>query len=53
LKKGILTPVDGIKKQELNDDMKARLNVFYAKDYKFVNDFNILRKGLLYIDRIC
>lgn len=53
LKTGILTPADGIKKQGLSDEMKAKLNVFYAKDYKFTNDFNILRKGLLYIDRIC
>lgn len=53
LRKGILTPVDGIKKNDLSDDMKSKLNIFYAKDYKFANDFNILRKGLLYIDRVC
>ncbi|MCX7987205.1 MAG: glycosyltransferase [Bacteroidales bacterium] len=53
IKKGILSPADGIKRQGLSPEMMAKLNVFYAKDYKFVNDFNILRKGLLYIDRIC
>jgi lipopolysaccharide/colanic/teichoic acid biosynthesis glycosyltransferase len=53
LKKGILNPTDGIKKQDISPEMKHKLNIFYAKDYKFSNDFNILRKGLLYIDRIC
>ncbi|MGC8802753.1 MAG: nucleoside-diphosphate sugar epimerase/dehydratase [Bacteroidales bacterium] len=53
LKKGILNPADSIKISGISNEIRGKLNVFYAKDYKFVNDFNILRKGLLYIDRIC
>lgn len=53
LKKGVLNPADSIKIPGVSDEIRGKLNVFYAKDYKFANDFNILRKGLLYIDRIC
>lgn len=51
IKKGILTPADGIKKKDIADEMKERLNFIYAKDYKVSNDFNILLKGLLNIGR--
>ncbi len=52
IKKGILTPADAIKKFNLTSEMLKRINVVYARNYKLINDFNIFRKGVLYIDRI-
>jgi GT2 family glycosyltransferase/lipopolysaccharide/colanic/teichoic acid biosynthesis glycosyltransferase len=51
LKKGILSPVDVIKTNNLTPEMVFRINMFYAKDYKISNDFNILRKGLAFLDK--
>jgi len=45
LKKGVLDP-SGNKKNRLADrDQTMRMNIEYAKDYKFMNDFTILLKG--------
>ncbi len=51
IKKGILSPVDGLEKKNIPDELKVRLNYMYAKDYKFVNDLNILIKGISNIGR--
>jgi GT2 family glycosyltransferase len=51
IKKGILTPADGLTKKEIPLELRLRLDFLYAKDYKFINDFNILLRGLLYIGR--
>lgn len=50
IKKGVLSPVDGLAKKNISDDLKVKLNVLYAKDYKFLNDVNIILRGLLKID---
>ena len=51
IRKGILTPADGLSKKEISIELRQKLDFLYAKDYKFSNDFNILLKGLLYIGR--
>jgi hypothetical protein len=51
LKKGVLTPADGMMKKNLSIELMLKLNFLYAKDYKYSNDFNILLRGLLYIGR--
>ncbi len=45
IRKGILTPVDAIKKQQVSEEISESLNILYAKDYKVVNDINIIFKG--------
>ncbi len=51
IKKGILSPIDGLGKKNIDESLKEKLNFLYAKDYKFTNDLNILIKGLLNIGR--
>jgi GT2 family glycosyltransferase len=51
IKKGVLTPVDGLEKKKIDESLKLKLNFLYAKDYKFTNDLNILIKGFLFIGR--
>jgi len=45
LKKGILNPFDGIKKVDLSLELKQRMNIMYAKDYKVLNDVVILLRS--------
>jgi len=45
IRKGILTPVDAIKRQHISDEISQSLNIMYAKDYKAINDINIIFKG--------
>jgi hypothetical protein len=49
IKLGILSPVDGLDRKNISQDLKERVNYLYAKDYKFLNDINIIWRGLLYI----
>ena len=44
-KKGILTPIDGLKKNDFDPNTLNRLNMLYAKEYKVYNDFQIVLKG--------
>lgn len=45
LRKGVLTPADGIKGINSNDLTKEKLDVLYAKDYRISIDFGILLKS--------
>lgn len=51
IRKGILSPVDGLEKKNIPEELKIRLNYMYAKDYKITNDLNILLHGALNIGR--
>jgi len=49
--KGVLTPADAFHAKTLDDEMITRLNMIYARDYKIMNDLNILIKGIREIGR--
>jgi hypothetical protein len=46
IKKGILSPTDAVKESAPSEDAAQRLNLFYAKEYNWLNDLKILRKGI-------
>lgn len=46
LKPSVLSPMDAIKKTNINPDLRNRLHLAYSKDYKFKNDLNIVWKCL-------
>lgn len=45
LRSGVLTPVDELKINDINDPTIERLNFFYAKDYTTSRDLDIIWKG--------
>ena len=45
LKKGILSPVDALENKAIDSDIAEKVNILYAKDYRILNDLNILFKG--------
>ena len=45
IKKGVLTPVDGLDVKQINEPTIERLNFLYAKDYEVINDIEIIWKG--------
>ena len=51
IREGILNPTDAFPKKELDNEMKTRLNMIYARDYSIMNDLNILIKGLREVGR--
>jgi O-antigen biosynthesis protein len=51
IRKGILDPADAFPKRSLDDEMQNRLNLVYARDYKIMNDLNILIKGIRELGR--
>ncbi len=51
IKRGILSPMDAIKAYKPDDQAIEKLNLLYAKDYQFWNDFNILIKGFRNLGR--
>ncbi len=46
IREGVLSPVNALKNKNINDATRARLNLFYAKEYSVYSDFNILTKGI-------
>lgn len=46
LKKGILSPTDALKVQNLDQATTERVHFFYAKDYTVYNDWEILWKAI-------
>lgn len=48
---GILTPSDGLKRKEISQVIKLRMNIMYAKDYRVTNDFLILVKNIRRLGR--
>jgi len=45
LRPGVLSPIDALERQHLDNDTVIRLNGLYAKDYRVYADLNILRSG--------
>jgi O-antigen biosynthesis protein len=45
VKTGVLTPADGLDVKVSDPEIINRLSLIYAKDYKLVNDLNIILKG--------
>ncbi|MDD4149050.1 MAG: glycosyltransferase [Bacteroidales bacterium] len=45
IKNGIFTPVNAIKKDNISTELVERLNMMYAKDYKIIQDINIILKS--------
>ena len=46
LKPGILSPVEGLRNNDMSEEMQNRANILYAKDYKLVNDVVVLSRCL-------
>lgn len=46
IRPGILSPLDALKLDQLNDPTINRLNFLYAKDYEVSNDLDIIWKGI-------
>lgn len=51
IKKGVLYPVDGLQRELISDSLSARMSIMYAKDYKILNDLNILFRGFRFLGR--
>lgn len=51
IRKGVLTPLDGLMVASFNQPTIHRLNFLYAKDYDLNRDIDILWKGLYQCDR--
>jgi GT2 family glycosyltransferase len=51
IKKGILSPIDGLKKKEVSNDLIEKINLLYSKDYKIENDISIIFKGFKHLGR--
>jgi O-antigen biosynthesis protein len=51
IKTGILTPVDGTRGPEAGEGLTEKLNLNYAKDYRIMNDLNIIMKGVRKLGR--
>ena len=45
-KKGVLTPVDGLKSTHHSENMIERLNAIYSREYKVLNDVQIVLKNI-------
>jgi lipopolysaccharide/colanic/teichoic acid biosynthesis glycosyltransferase len=46
IRPGVLSPLDALKLDQLNDSTIDRLNFLYAKDYEVTNDLDIIWKGI-------
>ena len=51
IKKGVLTPLDGIRRKEISRELAEKLNILYAKDYKVINDLIIIYRGFKHSGR--
>jgi len=51
IKKGVLNPTDVLKNKSISYDTIDRLNLLYARDYKVLNDLNIILKGFRSLGR--
>lgn len=45
IKKSVLNPVDGLKQNDISEETIEKLNMLYARDYKVLNDINIMIKA--------
>ncbi len=45
IKKGVFSPITHVNKSEISTSIVERLNIMYAKDYKIMQDLNIIIKS--------
>ena len=45
IRKGVLNPLEVLPEEQRTPDVRRRLNLLYAKDYKIENDFNVMLKA--------
>lgn len=50
-KRGVLTPMDALKKPGIDENTISRLNVLYAKEYSVYTDLRIILKGVKNLGR--
>ena len=51
IKPGITNPVDVFKNKKISVESINKLNLFYARDYKAINDFNIIIRNFTLLGR--
>ena len=51
IRKGVLNPFDAFRKEPVPGEAVSRLNLMYARDYRFSNDLNIILKGFRELGR--
>jgi O-antigen biosynthesis protein len=51
IRTGIIYPTDGMNNQNIDQQAIARLNMLYARDYRFSNEFRLLYKGFRHLGR--
>ena len=51
IRKGVLTPIDGLDEGPSTSEIIERANIIYAKDYRVFNDIRILFNNLQHLDR--
>ena len=51
LKPGVLSPLEATNKKPDDSTLIEKINMIYAKDYRFVNDINILIRGFTKLGR--
>jgi GT2 family glycosyltransferase len=51
IRTGVLTPMDGNRYMLTEDEMAEKMNLNYAKDYRIINDLNIIIKNLRELGR--
>lgn len=45
IRKGVLNPLEILPQEQRTNEIRTRLNLLYAKDYKIENDLNVVRKA--------
>ncbi len=51
VKRGILSPLDGLRETILEDGINERVNITYSRDYSIFTDLNILWRGMKELGR--
>ncbi|MCX6234398.1 MAG: glycosyltransferase [Bacteroidetes bacterium] len=51
IRKGVLNPTDAFYDLNFSDETINRLNLLYARDYKILNEFNIIYRGFRQLGR--
>jgi GT2 family glycosyltransferase len=51
LRKGVLSPVDGMEQSRFSIEQIERINLLYARDYRMINDLLLIFRNLRKLDR--
>lgn len=51
IRKSVLNTADAFKNKNISDRLADKINILYARDYKMINDLNIIIKGFKYLGR--